>query len=1623
MKLIARIVLAVTTAALVVALPAIPAFAAGTVNLYNDPGHTVGPRQVFARGDTMYASATGLNAGHSYQFEVLNTSAASVHVSGCTTGTTSAADSYAIQPADPLSTASVWKYNLYEFTSANCTTGKTTPGHVDVNVVALTAYSDSGLTIPQSSFAPGSSVYTVLQGLTKGVKDWSVTWVRPDSTPACANTGGGDRPDADAVGKLPSGAGAFLQYPPNTGGAAWNIQNNYEIRPCPATTAGTWRLKLSKDTKKTVTLAAFTVTASDAPPPAPSLVSPLDNALTGDATPALDWSDVTDPDAGDTVTYDVQADNGGCSFASPEINATGLSTSDFTPGSSLPDGTYCWRARAVDNHAMAGAYSITRDLTIDTAGPPSPVLDSTPADPSGSSSASFGFHDTEAGATFQCDLDGSGYSACSSSKNYSGLSEAPHTFSVKAQDGTGNLSSATSYTWTVDTTGPPAPVLDSTPANPSGSGTASFGFHDADGGVTFQCDLDGLGYSACTSPMTYPFSLADGPHTFSVRALDGAGNPSSVTSFAWTVDTGAPPTPVIDTHPANPSNSSSASFTFHDSEAGASFVCDLDGGGYSACAGPANYAGLSEASHTFSVKAKDATGNLSGAATFTWTVDVTGPSVPVLDSTPTNPSTSASASFAFHDADGGVTFECKIDAGAFAACTSPKPYAALADAIHTFSVRAKDGVGNLSGAATFVWAVDTTAPPAPILDSTPPALSNSSSASFTFHDGDAGATFLCDLDGAGYTPCSSPKNYFGLVDAHTFSVKAKDVAGNLSPATSFVWTVDILPPPAPTLDSTPGSPSGSSSATFAFHDTEAGATFLCDRDGGGYATCSSPKNYAGLSEASHTFSVKATDAAGNLSSATSFTWTVDTTPPPAPVFDSTPTALSNSSSATFAFHDTEAGTTFLCDLDGGGYSACTSPKGNAGLSEGGHAFSVKARDAAGNNSSATSFAWTVDTIAPPTPLIDTHPEDPSDSSSASFAFHDTEGGATFRCDLDGGGYSACTGPTNYSGLSGGPHLFSVKAQDGAGNLSGAATYDWEVDLTGPSVPVLDSTPANPSASDSASFAFHDVDAGVTFECDLDGGGFAACTSPQDYSSLSDGIHTFSVRAKDGVGNLSGAATFAWAVDTASPPDPVLDFTPPSLSNSSSASFGFHDGEAGATFLCDLDGGGYSACASPKNYAGLNGAHTFSVQATDAAGNLSGATTYSWTVDVTSPPAPVLDTTPSNPTSSTTAAFGFHDTDGGATFLCDLDGVGFAACSDPKSYPFVLVDGLHSFSVMAVDGSANASTVTAYSWIVDTTADVTPPPAPVLDSTPTDPSGSSGSFAFHDTELGATFRCQIDGGGYAACSSAQDYTSLSDGSHTFDVKARDAATNLSGPTSFTWTVDGTGPVITVAYPTAGKVFARFQRVRAKWSCQDATGVATCTGPTGYLPTGALGGHSVVIHATDTLGNQRSRTVRFTVMIACRMTPTISVRLHQTVINGTAGDDVIRAIRPVAYHISTGAGNDVVCSGNFADVIATGFGSDVVVSQGGRDRISTGGGADYVDAGLGGDTVDGGLGNDLLQGKKGRDTLTGGLGADILKGQFGNDTLHGRDGVRANDSLNGGPGRDTCDADRGDVRISC
>jgi hypothetical protein len=162
-----------------------------------------------------------------------------------------------------------------------------------------------------------------------------------------------------------------------------------------------------------------------------------------------------------------------------------------------------------------------------------------------------------------------------------------------------------------------------------------------------------------------------------------------------------------------------------------------------------------------------------------------------------------------------------------------------------------------------------------------------------------------------------------------------------------------------------------------------------------------------------------------------------------------------------------------------------------------------------------------------TATIVTTPPPVSSSSSASFTFESTDGGVSFLCSLDAGAFVACTSPWSYSSLTDGTHVFSVKAVDGGGPGS-PATYSWTIDTVPPTTSIA-TGPAAVSTSQFAEFTFASNETNVSFTCSLDGSAGSLCFSPQSYTNLPLGNHTFTVAATDTAGNTGGFAEYTWSI--------------------------------------------------------------------------------------------------------------------------------------------------------------------------------------------------------------------------------------------------------------------------------------------------------------------------------------------------------------------------------------------------------------------------------------------------------------------------------------------------------------
>jgi hypothetical protein len=425
------------------------------------------------------------------------------------------------------------------------------------------------------------------------------------------------------------------------------------------------------------------------------------------------------------------------------------------------------------------AYSRYRGFVAETT-PPQASITAGPSQGSftNDSTPSFSLASNEAGSTFECRFDAGPLERCGSPYPLPRRSDGPHTFFVKAIDAPGNESQVVSRSFTVDTVAP-AVTISSGPvagtSSPDPSPSFSFASNDSDAGLS--CQLDGGGFQSCSSPFTAS-GLADGSHTFQVKATDQAQN-TGVASRTWTVDTTAPAV-TFSSGPPNGSTSSdrSPAFGFASNDPSASLSCQLDDGGFDACSAPFTASGLVDGSHTFQVRATDIVQN-TAVASRTWTVagaaDVSITAGPVSGSVTNDPT----PSFSFSSLDSDSDFRCRIDGASFASCTSPWTTSRLSDSDHTFIVKATD-TAQTTDVAWRDFTVDTTAPAVTIKGpSQVMTRKRKRAASFTLKASEH-VERRCRIDSRRFKPCSwryrTPRLRRGT---HTLNVKATDRVGNV----------------------------------------------------------------------------------------------------------------------------------------------------------------------------------------------------------------------------------------------------------------------------------------------------------------------------------------------------------------------------------------------------------------------------------------------------------------------------------------------------------------------------------------------------------------------------------------------------------------------------------------------------------------------------------------------------------------------------------------------------------------------------------------------------------------------------------------------------------------------------
>jgi fibronectin type 3 domain-containing protein len=214
----------------------------------------------------------------------------------------------------------------------------------------------------------------------------------------------------------------------------------------------------------------------------------------------------------------------------------------------------------------------------------------------------------------------------------------------------------------------------------------------------------------------------------------------------------------------------------------------------------------------------------------------------------------------------------------------------------------------------------------------------------------------------------------------------------------------------------------------------------------------------------------------------------------------------------------------------------------------------------------------------------------------------------------------------------------------------------------------------------------------------------------------------------------------------------------------------------------------------------DGSYSYSVQAEDWAGNLGTASpALNVIVDRTAPSVPPAPTAAATVTGSAPQLSWPASSDAGTGvtgYQVMRNGVRVATVAQTSFTDSALsTSGIYSYTVVAVDGVANAS---AASPATSVDYDVTPPPAPTglaADSSPTDAPPSLTWNAVVDSPPGpVTYRVTRDGQTIAAVDTTSYVDApAGDGSHRYTVTAIDQLGNSSAPSAaLTVVVDTVAP---------------------------------------------------------------------------------------------------------------------------------------------------------------------------------------------------------------------------------------
>jgi Big-like domain-containing protein/calcineurin-like phosphoesterase family protein len=480
-----------------------------------------------------------------------------------------------------------------------------------------------------------------------------------------------------------------------------------------------------------------------------------------------------------------------------------------------------------------------------------------------------------------------------------------------------------------DTTPPTVSVTNPAAGNVTGTVQLRADASDSGGvaGVRFEVDGSPVGAEDTTAPYEVDWdttTLANGSvHAVTAIATDAAGNSATSTAVSVTVDNApvpdtTPPTVSItaplDGEPVQGSQVVRASASDNVGVVGVQFRLDGDPVGPEDVDAPYSVdwdtSAGTEGAHTITAVARDAAGFETVSTAVNVTVDNTDPTVSITapDGTAPLSGTVSVEANAFDTGGSGVaSVQFKLDDADLGSPDTTEPYSTTWDTTtaangpHMLTAVAVDAAGNVASSAAVAVAVFN----APLPDTTNPTVAVTApaegdnvrgtvnlAASADDNVGVIGVQFTVDGQDVGAEDTSAPYTASwdtgsGVADgSHTVAALARDAAGNSNSASVQV-TVDNTAPTTSITNPAAGPVSGTVDVQAEAADPGgsgiASVRFELDGTPVGSPDATAPYSTSwdttSASTGTHTVQAIATDNAGNTTTSSSVTVTVDNTPP------------------------------------------------------------------------------------------------------------------------------------------------------------------------------------------------------------------------------------------------------------------------------------------------------------------------------------------------------------------------------------------------------------------------------------------------------------------------------------------------------------------------------------------------------------------------------------------------------------------------------------------------------------------------------------------------------------------------------------------------------------------------